>query len=111
MHSLRTNTPSNEMLEVLKSFDDCQREELDQFVGSFFVDDAWKQSSLPINLSRLGVRQSQGQYKGEILGSIIAPDELVNEITSKCPSEKDTFKESATVQSAFLNAKKDPRST
>ena len=50
LYSLRTNTPSNEMLEVLKSFDDGQREVLDQIVGSIIDDDAWKQSSLPIGL-------------------------------------------------------------
>ena len=40
VYSLQTNTPSNEMLEVLKSFDDGQREVLDQIVGSIIDDDA-----------------------------------------------------------------------
>ena len=40
VYSLRTNTPSNEMLEVLKSFDDGQREVLDQIIGSIIDDDA-----------------------------------------------------------------------
>ena len=93
VYSLRTNTPSNEMLEVLKSFDDGQREMLDQIVGSIIDDDAWKQSSLPIGLSRLGIRQSQEQYKSAFVGSILASDELVNKITSRSPTEIDTFKE------------------
>ena len=45
VYFLRTNTPSNEMLEVMKSFDDGHREVLDQIVGSIIDDDAWKQSS------------------------------------------------------------------
>ena len=89
--SLRTNTPSNEMLEVLKSFDDGHREVLDQNVGSIIDDDAWKQSSLPISLAGLAVRRSQEQYKSAFVGSILASDELVNKITSRCPSESDTF--------------------
>ena len=40
VYSLRTRTPSNEMLEVWKNFDDSQREVLDQIVGSIFGDDA-----------------------------------------------------------------------
>ena len=70
VYSLRTNTPSNKMLEVLKSFDDGQREVLDQIVGSIINDDALKQSSLPISLSGLGVRQSQEQYRNAFVGSI-----------------------------------------
>ena len=78
---------------MLKSFDDGQREVLDQIVGSIIDDDAWKQSSLPIGLSRLGIRQSQEQYKSAFVGSILASDELVNKITSRSPTEIDTFKE------------------
>ena len=81
------------MLEVLKSFDGCQREVLDQIVGSIIDDDAWKQSSLPISLSGLGVVQSQEQYRSAFAGSILASDELVNKKTSRRPSESDTFKE------------------
>ena len=40
VYSLRTNTPSNEMLRVLKIFDDGQREVMDQIVGSIIDDDA-----------------------------------------------------------------------
>ena len=50
VYSLRTNSPSNEMLEVLKSFDDGKREVLDQIIGSIIDDDAWQQSSYPISL-------------------------------------------------------------
>ena len=81
------------MLEVLKNFDDGQGEVLDQIVGSIIDDDAWKQSSLPIALSGIGVRQSQEQYKSAFVVSILASDELVNKITSRSPSESDTFKE------------------
>ena len=59
------------MLEILKSFDDGQREVLDQNVGSIIDDDGCKQSYLPIVLSGLGVRQSQEQYKGLISGEIV----------------------------------------
>ena len=92
VYSLRTNTSSNEMLEVLKSFDDGQREVLDQIVSSIIDDYAWEQSSLPICLSGLGVGHSQEQYIIAIMGWIIASDELVNTITSRRPSENDTFK-------------------
>ena len=81
------------MLEVLKGFDDGQREVLDQILGSIIVDDAWKQSSLPTGLSGLGVRQSQEQYKSAFLGSVLASDELVNKITNRRLSERDSFKE------------------
>ena len=77
------------MLEVLKNFDDGQRKVLEQIVGSIIRDDAWKQSSLAISLAGLDVRQSKEENKG----SIIASDELVNKITSRRPSESDTFKE------------------
>ena len=52
-----------------------------------------EQSSLPIGLSGLGIRQSQEQNKSAFVGSILASDELVNKITSRSPSESDTFKE------------------
>ena len=39
------------------------------------------------------LRQSQEQYKCAFLGSVLASDELVNKITSRSPSENDTFKE------------------
>ena len=81
------------MLEVLESFDDGQREVLDQINGSIIDDDAWKQSSLPIGLSGLGVRQSQEQNKSAVVGSFLASDELVNNITSKSTSKSDTFKD------------------
>ena len=54
------------MLEVLKSFDDGQREVLDQIFGSIIGNDGWKQSSLPINLSGLGVRQSQKRLSAQL---------------------------------------------
>ena len=81
------------MIEVLKSYDDGQREVLNQIIGSIIDDDAWKQSSLPISLSCLGVRQSQEQYKSVFVGSILASDELVNKTASRRPSESDTFKQ------------------
>ena len=40
VYSLRTRTPSNEILEVWKSFNDGQREVLDQIAGSIVGDDA-----------------------------------------------------------------------
>ena len=69
------------------------KEKLDQIIGSIIDDDAWQQSSLPISLSGLGVRQSQEQYRSAFVGSILASDELVSKITSRRPSESDTFKE------------------
>ena len=66
---------------------------LDQIVGAIIRDDAWKQSSLPLSFSWLSVKQSQLQYKGAFLDSIKASEELVNKITSKCPSESHIFKE------------------
>ena len=78
VYSLRTNTPSNGMLKVLKSFNDGQRNRLDQILGTIIGDDAWKQSFLPNNLSGQGIRQSQKPYKGAFVGSMIASDVLVN---------------------------------
>ena len=62
-----------------------------KFLGSFIGDDAWNQSSLPINLSRLGVRHSQEHYKRAFVGSIITSTELVNKITCRRLSKSDTF--------------------
>ena len=93
VYSLGTSTPSNETLDVLKSFHDGPKEVLDQIVGSIIDDDAWKQSSFPIGLSGQGVKQLQEQNKSAFVGSILASDELVNKITSKRPSESDIFKE------------------
>ena len=85
VYSLRTNTPSNGMLKVLKSFNDVQRNLLDQILGTISGDDASKQSFLLIKLSGQGIRQSQKPYKGAFVGSLIASDVLVNKITSRRP--------------------------
>ena len=81
------------MLEVMKSFDEGQKKVFAQIVGSLIGGDAWKKSFLPISLSGLGVRQPKEQYKVAFVGSVIASDEMVNKITSRRPSESDTFKE------------------
>ena len=114
VYSLRTNTPSNDMLEVLKSFDDGQREVLDQIVGSIIDDDAWKQSSLPIGLSGLGIRQSEEQNKIAFVGSILASDELVNKKQVEVPQKAALLKSYTRVWNRsfyFRTRKKNPRST
>ena len=62
----------------MRTFDDGQREVLDQIVGTIICDDSWNNFSLPIGLSRLGVRRSHEQYKGAFMGSIIASHERNN---------------------------------
>ena len=115
VYSLRTNSPSNEMLEVLKSFENGQVKMLDQFDGPIIGDDARKLYSLPISLWGLGVKQSQEQYKGAFVSSNIASDELVNKITSRRPSESDTFEELhqnlEPLNLLSQTQRKDPRST
>ena len=58
VYSIRTNTPPNEMLKLMKILDEGQKEVLDQIVGSNIGYDAWKQSALTISLSGLGARKS-----------------------------------------------------
>ena len=115
VYSLRTNTPSNEMLEVLKRFETGQVKVLDQFVGPIIGDDARKLYFSPISLSGLGVKQSQEQFKGAFVSSNIASDELVNKITSRHPSESDTFEEVhhnlEPLNLLSQTQRKDPRST
>ena len=51
------------------------------------------QSTLPINISGLGVRQSQEQYRAAYVGSVLASDDLVQKITNQRASDSRVFKE------------------
>ena len=88
--SLRTNTPSDRCFKV---FNSSQRDELDQIIGTVTCDNVWMQSTLPINISGLGVRQSQEQYRAAYVGSVLASDDLVQKITNQRASDSRVFKE------------------
>ena len=90
---LRTNTPTRDLIDVLKVFDSSQRDALDQIIGAVTCDNAWKQSTLPINISGLGLRQSQEQYRAAYVGSVLASDDLVQKITNQRASDNEVFKE------------------
>ena len=91
--SPRTNTPTRHLIDVLKVFDSSQRNALDQIIGTVTCDNAWMQSTLPINISGLGVRQSQEQYRAAYVGSVFASDDLVQKITNQRASDSRVFKE------------------
>ena len=93
LYSLRTNTPTRRMIDVLKVFDSSQRDALDQIISTVTCDNVWMQSTLPINISGLGVRQSQEQYKAAYVGSVLASDDLVQKITNPRASDSRVFKE------------------
>ena len=93
VYSLRINTPKRHLIEVLKVFDSSQRDALDQIVGTITCENAWMQSTLPINISRLGVRQSQEQYRAAYVVSVLASDDLVQKITHQRTSDSRVFKE------------------
>ena len=61
VYSLRNNTPTRDLIDVLKVFNSSERDAFDQIIGTVPCDNAWKQSTLPINFSGLGVRHSQEQ--------------------------------------------------
>ena len=90
VYSLRTNTPTRDLIEV---FDSSLRDALDQIIGTVTCDNAWKQSTLPINISYLGVRQSQQQYRAAFVGSVLASGDLVQKITNQRASDSRVFKE------------------
>ena len=92
VYSLRTNTPTRHLIDVLKVFD-SSRDALDQIIGTVTCDNAWKQSTLPINISGLGVRQSQEQYRAAYVGSVLASDDLVQKTTNQRASDSRVFKE------------------
>ena len=91
--SLRTNTPTRHLIDLLKVFDSSQQDALDQIIGTVTCDNLWMQSTLPINISGLGVRQSQEQYRAAYVGSVLASDDLVQKITNQRASESRVFKE------------------
>ena len=93
VYSLRTNTPTRHLIDVLKVFDSSQRDALDQIIGTVTCDNVWMQSTMPINISGLGVRQSQEQYKAAYVGSVLASDDLVQKITNQRASDSRVFKE------------------
>ena len=76
-----------------KVFNSSQRDALDQLIGTVTCDNAWKQSSLPINISGLGVLQLQEQYRAAYVGSMLASDDLVQKITNQRASDNRVFKE------------------
>ena len=91
VHSLHINTLTRDLIDVLKVFDSSQRDALDQLKGSVTCDNAWKLSTLPINISALGVRQSQEKYRAAYVGSVVASDDLVQKITNKRASDSRVF--------------------
>ena len=93
VYSIRTNTPTRHLIDVLKVFDSSQRDALDQIIDAVTSDNAWLQSTLPINSSGLGVRQSQEQFRAAYVGSVIASDDLVQKITNQRASDSRVFKE------------------
>ena len=93
VYSLRTNTPTRDLIDVLKVFYSSQRDALDQIIGTVTCDNAWDQSTLPINISGLGVRQSQEQYRAAYVGSVLASDDLVQKSTNQRASDSTVFKE------------------
>ena len=88
VYSLRTNTPTRYLIDFLKVFNSSQRDTLDQIIGTITCDNTWKQSTLPKNISGLGVRQSQEQYRAAYVGSVLASDDLVQKITNQHASDR-----------------------
>ena len=84
---------TRDLIVVLKVFDSSQRDALDQIKGNVTFENSWKQSTLPINISGLGVRQSQKQYRAAYVGSELASDDLVWKVTNQRPSDSAVFKE------------------
>ena len=54
VYSLRTNTATNELIEFVKLFENCERKALDQNLGTLIYDHAWQQAWLSISLSGYG---------------------------------------------------------
>ena len=86
-YSRRINTLTKDVIDVLKVFEFSQRDALGQILGTVTYDNAWKQSTLPINNSGLEVRQSQEQHRAAYVGSVLASDDVVQKITNQRASE------------------------
>ena len=105
VYSLRTNTPTRDLIDGLKVFDSSQRDASDQIIGTVICDIAWKQSTLPNNISGLGVLQSQEQYRAEYVGSVLASDDLVQKITNQRASDSRVFRDLyASLEPFILNS-------
>ena len=92
VYSLCTNTPTRDLIDVLKAFNSSQWAALDQIIGTLTCDNEWKQSTLPINISGLGVRQSQEQYTAAYVGSVLASNDLVQKIPNQHVSDNGVFR-------------------
>ena len=93
VYSLRNNTLTKDLIDVLKVFDSSQRDALDQILGTVTCDNAWKHSTLSIIIFRLGVQQSQEHYRAAYGSSLLASDDLVQKITNQRASDSRVFKE------------------
>ena len=56
-------------------------------------EESWSQTTLPITLSGLGVRQSQDQYKASYVSSVLSSEDLVLKITSESPKNCQVFQD------------------
>ena len=61
--------------------------------GTVNCDNAWKQPNFPINISGLGVRQSQEQYRAAYVRSVLVSDYLVQKILNQRASDNRVFEE------------------
>ena len=85
VYSLRCQTPTSPVIKSLKEFNAQQREKLENILGTVSPEESWTQATLPINLSGLGVRQCQGQYKASYVCSVLSSEDLVSKITGENP--------------------------
>jgi hypothetical protein len=79
-YSLRT-CPTQLIENVLRRFDDLQREALSVIVGHPLHDASWSQASLPINMGGMGIRSAVCHAPAAYIASRSSTKTLVSKIT------------------------------
>ena len=91
VHSLRSNTTSEDAFKISEEFDSLQRTILETLLGTVLPNESWHQAYLPINKTETRVRRAFDQIKAANTGSVSQPATLVEVITSQNPTADHTF--------------------
>ena len=90
MHSLRSNTPSEDAFKISEEFDSVQRTTFETLLGTVLPEESWHQAYLPINKTETRVRRAFDQIKAANTGSVSQSATLVEVITGQSPTADHT---------------------
>ena len=77
---MRTSTPLVSSQFYWNRFDELMREALTRILGANLSDDNWKQASLPVSMSGLGIRLATNHVAAAFIGSISDSESLIGQI-------------------------------